>query len=146
MIEIVGYMIDKICIKNFKSIENLEMELGRANVFIGANGSGKSNILEAVAMVASRNGNNVELESMAQHGIRIAMPDLMVNSFYGKTSPKSITVKLLNGDGFGKYTMKRFSDDSIYAPWTVDAEISVSKKLKNEDFEGQYSRYVIYSP
>lgn len=146
MIEIVGYMIDNIYIKNFKSIEDLEIKLGRVNVFIGANGSGKSNILEAVAMVASRNGNNVELESMAQHGIRIAMPELMVNSFYGKTSSKLIKVKLLNGDGFGKYTMKRISDDSIYAPWAVDAEISVNKGLKHEDFEGQYSRYVIYSP
>ncbi len=35
-------MIHKITIENFKSIDHLELELGRVNVFIGENGSGKS--------------------------------------------------------------------------------------------------------
>ncbi|MBK8565864.1 MAG: AAA family ATPase [Saprospiraceae bacterium] len=43
-------MITNIHIENFKSIQSLDLELGRLNIFIGANGSGKSNILEAIAM------------------------------------------------------------------------------------------------
>jgi AAA15 family ATPase/GTPase len=43
-------MIKEIKIENFKSIQSLNLELGRLNVFIGANGSGKSNILEAIAL------------------------------------------------------------------------------------------------
>ena len=39
-------MITQITVENFKSIENLSVDLGRINVFIGANGVGKSNILE----------------------------------------------------------------------------------------------------
>lgn len=41
-------MITRLTIENFKSIEKLELELGRINVFIGENGAGKSNILEAL--------------------------------------------------------------------------------------------------
>lgn len=74
-------MIDRIIIKNFKSIEELDFKLGRLNVLIGANGSGKSNVLEAIGMVAAKNGNTIELDNMVQRGVRIAMPELMVNSF-----------------------------------------------------------------
>ena len=41
-------MIEKIEIKNFKSILTDNISLGRLNVFIGENGVGKSNILEAL--------------------------------------------------------------------------------------------------
>jgi AAA15 family ATPase/GTPase len=41
-------MIEKIKISNFKSIEELELDLGRVNVLIGENGCGKTNILEAI--------------------------------------------------------------------------------------------------
>lgn len=43
-------MVNKIGIRNFKSIDTLDLELGRFNVIIGANGSGKSNVLEAIVM------------------------------------------------------------------------------------------------
>ncbi len=33
-------MIKKIRVESFKSLVNLELELGRVNVLIGANGSG----------------------------------------------------------------------------------------------------------
>ena len=42
-------MFKRLAIKNFKSIIYLTIELGRVNVFIGANGMGKSNVLEAIA-------------------------------------------------------------------------------------------------
>jgi predicted ATPase len=39
--------LEKLTIKNFKSIREQTLALGRLNVFIGANGSGKSNLIEA---------------------------------------------------------------------------------------------------
>ena len=45
-------MIDRIHIKQFKSIINLSFELGRINVIIGENGCGKTNILEALYFCA----------------------------------------------------------------------------------------------
>ncbi len=41
-------MIDRIVIKNFKSFRNVDLKLGRMNLFIGANASGKSNFLDAL--------------------------------------------------------------------------------------------------
>ncbi len=45
-------MIRNLTIERFKSLMKLEIELGRINVFVGANGSGKSNLLGAVGALA----------------------------------------------------------------------------------------------
>ncbi len=47
-------MIEKIRVESFKSLVQLELELGRVNIFVGANGSGKSNILEAIGILGAR--------------------------------------------------------------------------------------------
>jgi predicted ATPase len=39
--------LEKLTIKNFKSIREQTLALGRLNVFIGGNGAGKSNLIEA---------------------------------------------------------------------------------------------------
>ena len=41
-------LIERFRIHYFKSIVDQEIHLGLVNVFIGANGSGKSNVLEAL--------------------------------------------------------------------------------------------------
>ena len=46
-------MIRTLRVESFKSLVKLELELGRVNVFIGANGSGKSNLLEAVGILGA---------------------------------------------------------------------------------------------
>lgn len=46
-------MIEKIHIQNFKSLYDVEIILGRVNLFIGENGSGKSNLLEALVFVSA---------------------------------------------------------------------------------------------
>ncbi|HEY9297647.1 MAG TPA: AAA family ATPase [Phormidium sp.] len=45
-----GIMIQEIGIENYKSIQELKIELGRITVLIGENGCGKTNILEAIAL------------------------------------------------------------------------------------------------
>lgn len=139
-------MIDRIVIKNFKSIEELDFQLGRLNVLIGANGSGKSNVLEAIGMVAAKNGNTIELDNMVQRGVRIAMPELMINSFYGKVASRIIRVRFENKDGFASYSIKRKDEDSIYTPWQVDHTAIYRKGSSFEEFESLYSRFLIYSP
>lgn len=44
-------MIDRIVIENFKSLRRVELSLGRVNLFIGANASGKSNFLDALRVL-----------------------------------------------------------------------------------------------
>ena len=44
-------MLTKLHIRNFKSLRDVELCLGRLNVFIGANASGKSNVLDALRVL-----------------------------------------------------------------------------------------------
>ena len=44
-------MITRILIENFKSLRKVDLSLGRTNLFIGANASGKSNFLEALRVL-----------------------------------------------------------------------------------------------
>ncbi len=74
-------MFTKLHIQNYKSIHDLELELGRVNVFIGENGCGKSNILEAVALLSTAKEGRLRLDDLADKGIRVARPDMMVNAF-----------------------------------------------------------------
>jgi len=46
--------ISRLHIENFRSIKNLDIELGNTTVFIGANDAGKTAILDAVRIVLSR--------------------------------------------------------------------------------------------
>ena len=43
-------MIKELIIKNFRSIEDLTINLGVINFFIGPNNSGKSNIMKALSL------------------------------------------------------------------------------------------------
>ena len=44
-------MIERIVIENFKSLRSVDLTLGRVNLFIGTNASGKSNFLEALRVL-----------------------------------------------------------------------------------------------
>ena len=44
-------MITRIVIENFKSLRKVDLALGRMNLFIGANSSGKSNFLDALRVL-----------------------------------------------------------------------------------------------
>jgi predicted ATPase len=44
-------MIDRLKIENFKSIEQADLNLGRLNIFLGTNASGKSNVFDALRVL-----------------------------------------------------------------------------------------------
>ena len=44
-------MIDRIIIEDFKSLRRIDLSLGRLNLFIGTNASGKSNFLDALRVL-----------------------------------------------------------------------------------------------
>jgi len=64
-------MITTLTIKNFKSIQLLDaLSLGQVNVFIGANGSGKSNLLEAVGVLSAAANGVVDDQTLIRRGVR----------------------------------------------------------------------------
>lgn len=86
-------MLRTFRVENYKSIDELELELGRFNVFIGENGCGKSNLLEAL-VVAHASVFNGSADGLAARGVRFTHPDLMVSRLFsdrgGITRLKSI--------------------------------------------------------
>ena len=57
-------MLESIRVSNFKSIESAELHLAELTLLIGANASGKSNILEAIQLL-SWIASNGRFETMA---------------------------------------------------------------------------------
>jgi energy-coupling factor transporter ATP-binding protein EcfA2 len=74
-------MIKKIEIRSFKSLENVDLELGILNVFIGANGSGKSNLLEAIGVLSAAADGKVNDQTLLQRGVRPGVPNLYKSAF-----------------------------------------------------------------
>ena len=74
-------MIEQLHIKNFKSIVDLSLDLGRVNLFIGENGCGKSNILEAVAFANATYHFKVNNGLLVSKGVRLNKPELFANAF-----------------------------------------------------------------
>ena len=92
----VAQLISQIHIKNFKSIVDLTLDLGRVNLFIGENGSGKSNILEAVAFAVSTSNDIVNANMLSLKGVRITEEEFFCSAF--KSFINSIEVNVLIDD------------------------------------------------
>ncbi|MGC9357580.1 MAG: AAA family ATPase [Anaerolineae bacterium] len=115
-------MLTRLGIHGFKSLYDVEVPLGQVNVLVGANGSGKSNLLEAVGLLAasaSRFSNGIETfirenrasynqdspqperpqesedfydQELLQRGVRPGIANLFLSSFPHKDTPESITL------------------------------------------------------
>ena len=88
-------MITNINIKNYKSVVDVNLPLGRFNLLIGANGCGKTNILEGIALGAAASSDKLDYEYFANRGIRIVGPRLMLPAFDGMEND-TITVNIKN--------------------------------------------------
>ena len=110
-------MINKVSISNFKSIYKQDIELGRINVFIGENGSGKSNILEAIAMAAASNDDEINTEGLFNRGVRVAKPSLTFNSFLGVQSRNEIKIDIDDNGTLINSILTSSNPDDIYASW-----------------------------
>lgn len=87
-------MINSIHIKRFKSIRELTLDFGQVNLFIGANGSGKSNILEAIGIASSCFSRGLSDSDIGSKGMRLTPPELMKSSFKGDSLPKTFEIRV----------------------------------------------------
>ncbi len=85
-------MIKSVRISNFKSVVDLTIELGSFNVFIGENGCGKSNILEAIGFGAAASADKLDFEFLGSRGIRATNPEFMVSAFLNNKKKKDINI------------------------------------------------------
>ena len=85
-------MLTRLTIERFKSIRLSRLELGRINLFIGGNGAGKSNVLEAIGVVSAALERGVSDEDLSRKGVRITPPELMKSAFKFYDLPKTLQI------------------------------------------------------
>ncbi|MCK9622830.1 MAG: AAA family ATPase [Methylobacter sp.] len=136
-------MIRKLHINNYKSLHDLTLEVGRFNVLIGENGCGKSNLLEAIALVAAAAARKLDHEFLASRGIRVTEPKLMRSAFSDETlqQPIKIAVGFENLDEVEQYTL--INDNQPYAKWVKTRKLSdlVSIWKRAKDIKGSVSKH-----
>ena len=86
-------MLSGFTVKGFKSLLETDVELGSINVFIGANGSGKSNLLEAIGVMGAAAFGSVEPETLRYRGVRPGLPSLYKTSFKHAIIRRIITLE-----------------------------------------------------
>lgn len=104
----MGRSINKITLEGFKSIESLEeFPLGKLNVFIGANGSGKSNFVGFFSFL--REMVEGRLEKVVNH--HAGRADSLL--FLGPKVTSKINASLEFGDNSYRFTLERTADSRL---------------------------------
>jgi predicted ATPase len=139
------HMISEIQIENFKSISKLSLKPGNVTVLIGENGSGKSNILEAITFAAAASANKLDDEFLYNRGIRVTEKDWMTSGLKSqvedcknqqkyKGSPIVIKVVDSNADIDLDLHINRLKlpDPMSQDEWLVEPQVTDSLKRKSE--------------
>lgn len=137
-------MISDITIKNFKSVVDVSLPLGRFNLLIGANGCGKSNILEGIAMGAAASSDKLDYEYFANRGIRATAPQHMLPAFDGVDS-KTITIKV-HGGADDYLTLNIFYNENLKPGFWETDSVNINwfiKYLKDKMFKDKSKSHEI---
>lgn len=113
-------MISNVSIKNYKSVVDVSLPLGRFNLLIGANGCGKSNILEGIAMGAAASSNKLEYEYFGNRGIRVVEPRFMLPAFDDIKAEK-IKISILSEKDNTSIFDIHYNSDSKPPRWEDDS-------------------------
>ena len=121
-------MISNITIENYKSIINVSLPLGRFNLLIGANGCGKSNILEGIAIGAAASSDKLDYEYFGNRGIRIVEPRFMLPAFEDVVT-NLIQVCVTDKNGCETVLDIRYDKNAKPARWISDEKIPTNAEL-----------------
>lgn len=128
-------MLTQITVQGFKSLRNVQnLDLGRVNVFIGANGSGKSNLLEAIGLLGAAMSGHVDDQALLRRGVRPPTAALFTSSFESGDGMKAVVLRVVwcKGDQVIECQARfpnRPEPDEQTEPFTV------TLKFDDEEFE-----------
>lgn len=116
-------LIRNLTVHGFKSIMlEQPIELGRVNCFIGANGVGKSNLLEALGVLGAAANGVVDDESLLRRGVRAGVPRLYKSSFASERTPAHIGIEV-SGEGKECYRVSLLNPlESPEPAWSYKTE------------------------
>lgn len=107
-------MLTQITVQGFKSLPNVEdLALGQVNVFIGANGSGKTNLLEAIGVLGAAASGRVDDISLSRRGVRLGGPAQYKTSLKDRRYRATITLAASEASREVKCTYRVSLDNPI---------------------------------
>jgi predicted ATPase len=117
-------MLTDLTISRFKTIKSERLSFGRVNLFIGGNGTGKSNILEAIGLASACFDRGLGDSDLARKGMRLTPPELMKSSFKGDELPKTLELRaVLNGRVSYRCQLQSSERDPLLRVFSEKAEI-----------------------
>ena len=123
-------MLEQLKISRFKSVRDQTLDLGRVNLFIGGNGSGKSNLLEAIGLVSACLGRGLGDSDIGAKGLRITPPELMKSSFKNEPLPRTLElVGKFSGGLEYKAVLQSKENDPLLRFFSESAEIRGERVL-----------------
>jgi len=133
-------MLKAVDVKNYKSIQKLNLELGRVNLFIGENGCGKSNLIEVLCLASAAEADKLDNNFLSSRGIRVTSSKLMRSNFDTSNCnrPIDIIIEAENNTESYKYSLE--NDNEPYSKWTYNKVLPFSKDIVKEIFEDLHSR------
>lgn len=133
-------MLNAVEVKNYKSIQKLNLELGRVNLFIGENGCGKSNVIEALCLASAAEADKLDNNFLSSRGIRVTNSKLMRSNFDTSNCnrPIDITIKAEDNTETCRYSLE--NDNEPYSKWTYNKGFPFSRYIVKEIFEDLHSR------
>ncbi len=98
--------ITRLTIEGFKSIKSAKIDLNMINVFIGANGAGKSNLISVFKLLQSLVDENLQLY-VTQHG----GPDRLL--YFGRKTTESMKVRFEFGNNGYSFKLSPTQDNRL---------------------------------
>jgi predicted ATPase len=108
--------LTSIKVERFKSLESVEIELGQVNVFVGANGAGKSNLLEAIGVIGAAAAGRVDDQALLRRGVRPGVPRIYKSAFPSKKKDPSIRITV-RADGRTEYLIGIVNQGKVPRPF-----------------------------
>lgn len=102
-------MLTHLSVKGFKSLSDIQdLALGRVNVFVGANGSGKTSLLEALGLLGATAGGLLDDGQLVRRGVRLGSHASYRTSFRHQASPEAIRIRATwqDADDKAQYEIK----------------------------------------
>ena len=135
-------MINSVEIRNFKAIKNISLNLSRFNIFVGANNSGKSSVLQAIqfavgtAQTANKMARNLTKNPISFSASASAFSYLPIKDIEALVHNRNLTqtqgseVKFTEDDISSAITLKRGKNRNIAASITNS---SLSAKIMSPE-------------
>ena len=144
-------MITRLAIRRFKSIRKSSFKPGRVNLFIGGNGAGKSNVLEAIGVVSAALERGTSDDDLGRKGVRITPPELMKSAFKHLDLPRTLeitaalpdeTTYRVNLSGSPENTMLAFfSEECTHGAEKIFGRSPRGSRVLGESISGKLSRH-----